>query len=93
MGNQSVVNFIRERIAAGKALTSICEEIMDWCLSPSVSKNGAIGCDNMTIIIVLLLHGKPVEEAIAKCKKPAVGTVPDFDYGATKNSSVDNDDN
>jgi len=34
---------------------------MDNCLAPS-SDGGGYGCDNMTVIIVALLHGKTKEE-------------------------------
>lgn len=34
---------------------------MDNCLSPE-SEPGGIGCDNMTLIIIGLLHGKSKEE-------------------------------
>jgi protein phosphatase PTC2/3 len=34
---------------------------MDNCLAPS-SDGGGYGCDNMTVIIVALLHGKTKEQ-------------------------------
>ncbi|KHJ36306.1 putative protein phosphatase 2c ptc2 protein [Erysiphe necator] len=59
--SQAVVEFIRRGIAAKQELSKICENLMDNCLSPE-SEPGGIGCDNMTLIIIGLLHGKSKEE-------------------------------
>ncbi|RKF74840.1 Protein phosphatase 2C-like protein 2 [Golovinomyces cichoracearum] len=59
--SQSVVEFIRRGIAAKQELSTICENLMDNCLSSS-SEVGGIGCDNMTVVIVGLLHGKSKTE-------------------------------
>jgi protein phosphatase 2C family protein 2/3 len=59
--SQAVVEFVRRGIAAKQDLYRICENMMDNCLS-SNSETGGVGCDNMTMIIVGLLHGKTKEE-------------------------------
>ena len=59
MTSQEVVTFINKRIEKGDSLSHICEELLEACLSPDkgIDENG---CDNMTVIIVLLSHGKPL---------------------------------
>lgn len=59
--SQAAVEFVRRGIAAKQELHDICENLMDHCLS-SNSETGGIGCDNMTITIVGLLHGKTKEQ-------------------------------
>jgi protein phosphatase 2C family protein 2/3 len=56
-----VVEFVRRGIAAKQELSKICENMMDNCLA-SNSETGGVGCDNMTMIVVGLLHGKSKEE-------------------------------
>lgn len=66
--NQAVINFVTESIAEGKYPESICEELLTYCLAP-VCQMGGLGGDNMTLIIVACLHGKPWENLVEKCKK------------------------
>ncbi|CRL02198.1 CLUMA_CG015126, isoform A [Clunio marinus] len=66
--NQAVINFVTEMIGEGKYPESICEELLGYCLAP-VCHMGGLGGDNMSIIIVCLLHGKPWENLVEKCKK------------------------
>lgn len=66
--NQAVVNFVTESIAEGKYPESICEELLTYCLAP-VCQMGGLGGDNMTIIIICFLHGKPWQHLVDKCKK------------------------
>ncbi|OUC45475.1 protein phosphatase 2C [Trichinella nativa] len=68
MTNQEVVDFCRERIAAGLApeKVAICEELLLQCLAPDCQMGG-LGCDNMTVILVCLLRDKPYEELMKKC--------------------------
>lgn len=47
------VDFVRERLAAGKAPREVCEEMCDRCLAPDTGGCGK-GCDNMSAIVVLL---------------------------------------
>lgn len=55
-------------IGEGKYPESICEELLGYCLAP-VCQMGGLGGDNMSIIIICLLHGKPWENLVEKCKK------------------------
>lgn len=57
--SQQVANAVRRLVAQRVPLESICEEIMERCLSP---RFGGVGCDNMTIVVVALLHGRTLEE-------------------------------
>ncbi|KRY83313.1 putative protein phosphatase 2C T23F11.1 [Trichinella pseudospiralis] len=72
MTNQEVVDFCRERIAAGLAPEKICEELLLQCLAPDCQMGG-LGCDNMTVILVCLLREKPYEDLMKKCirERPA----------------------
>jgi len=57
--SQQVVDFIRHQVSQGQNLTEIGGMICDHCLAPDTS---GTGCDNMTILIVALLHGRTKEE-------------------------------
>ncbi len=59
--SQAVIEFVRRGIAAKQELSKICENMMDNCIA-SNSETGGVGCDNMTMIIIGLLHGKTKEE-------------------------------
>lgn len=56
-----MVDFIRAELAERTPLDEICELLMDRCLAPD-SEVGGLGCDNMSVIIVGILHGKTLEE-------------------------------
>jgi len=60
--SQQVVDVIRYEVSEGKELAEITELICDHCLAPDTSSRLGIGCDNMTILIVALLHGRTKEE-------------------------------
>lgn len=62
LSNEQCVHFVRYHLASGLKLKEICELLMDHCLAPSASVWGAVGCDNMTVIIVALLHGHSDDE-------------------------------
>jgi protein phosphatase PTC2/3 len=56
------VDIIRLLVAQGKDLSEICETICEHCLAPDTGSGAGIGCDNMTILIVAILHGRTKEE-------------------------------
>lgn len=75
MSNEGVVEFIRERFA--KAATDsekkgappvdpkeICEELISRCLSADPFFYA--GCDNMTVVLVCFLHGKPYSQMLLR---------------------------
>ncbi|KAE9404078.1 PP2C-domain-containing protein [Gymnopus androsaceus JB14] len=62
LSSQQVVNFIRLQVSQGKELTEIGEMMCEHCLAPDTSSGAGIGCDNMTVLIVALLHGRTKEE-------------------------------
>ncbi|KAI8989958.1 phosphatase 2C-like domain-containing protein [Pilobolus umbonatus] len=79
MSNQEVVDYIRACLFERMELGDICERIMDDCLAPSSDGSG-MGCDNMSIEIIALLHGKSEDEwydwmasKAAVVKKDALG--------------------
>jgi protein phosphatase 2C family protein 2/3 len=72
---------------AKQPLESICENMMDNCLA-SNSDTGGVGCDNMTITVIGLLHGKTKEqwyEDIAKRVANGEGPCAPPEYGKSEN--------
>lgn len=61
MTNQQVVSYVRHHLAEKTKLQDICEQMMEHCLAPD-SDGGGVGCDNMSVMIVAILHGKTEEE-------------------------------
>lgn len=53
---------MRLLIAQGRKLPELCEAICELCLAPDTTTGAGIGCDNMTIMVVALLHGRTEEE-------------------------------
>ena len=49
-------------MSEGKELAGITELICDHCLAPDTDSDSVVGCDNMTIIVIALLHGRTKEE-------------------------------
>ena len=62
LSSQDVVNFVRYQVYQGKELTEIGEMICDHCLAPDTTSGAGIGCDNMTVLIVAITHGRSKEE-------------------------------
>jgi protein phosphatase 2C family protein 2/3 len=84
--SQAVVEFVRRGIVAKQPLELICQNMMDNCLA-SNSDTGGVGCDNMTITIVGLLHGKTKEqwyEDIAKRVANGEGPCAPPEYGKSE---------
>jgi serine/threonine protein phosphatase PrpC len=54
--SEQAVAFVYERLGRRMPLTQIVEEMLDRCLAPSVAAHAGLGCDNMTCVIVSLLH-------------------------------------
>lgn len=47
---------------------------MTRCLAPDCQMGG-LGCDNMTVVLVCFLNGKPYKELCSKCSIPSIGNV------------------
>jgi len=80
MTSSEVGQFVRRRIGDGLEPEAICEELMNNCLAPDSNSNG-LGGDNMTVILVCLLHNKSYEDLVVRCggkRKTAVETVGDI---------------
>ena len=45
----------------------ICEELLTNCLAP-YSRGVQTGTDNMTVILITFLHGKPYTDLVQRCK-------------------------
>ncbi|SPP77533.1 probable protein phosphatase 2C T23F11.1 [Drosophila guanche] len=67
MSNAEVLEFCRTRIGMGMYPEEICEELMNHCLAPDCQMGG-LGGDNMTVVLVCLLHDKPYSDLIARCR-------------------------
>lgn len=50
-------DFVLRRVARGVEPDTIAEELMTRCLAADCTLGG-VGCDNMTVVIVVFLHGK-----------------------------------
>ncbi|THH27991.1 hypothetical protein EUX98_g6194 [Antrodiella citrinella] len=62
LSSQQCIDVVRRLVAQGKTLPEICEIVCDLCLAPDTNSGAGIGCDNMTILIVALLHGRTEAE-------------------------------
>ncbi|KAF8327022.1 uncharacterized protein EI90DRAFT_1857937 [Cantharellus anzutake] len=62
MSSQDTMSWVRHQITERKSLQQICEDCMTRCLSPDSDVAGGVGCDNMTILIVALLHGRTLDQ-------------------------------
>ncbi|EDW92728.1 probable protein phosphatase 2C T23F11.1 [Drosophila yakuba] len=80
MSSSDVCQFVRSRICNGMQPELICEELMSSCLAPD-GQNSGLGGDNMTVILVCLLHNKSYEDLVVRCggkRKTPVETVGDI---------------
>ncbi|KIY45612.1 PP2C-domain-containing protein [Fistulina hepatica ATCC 64428] len=62
LSSQQVMDFVRLEISIGKDLAKIGELICEHCLAPDTTSGAGIGCDNMTVLIIAILHGRTKEE-------------------------------
>jgi len=62
LSSQQVVDVVRLLVSQGKKLPEICEEMCELCLAPDTNGGAGIGCDNMTVLIVAILHGRTLDE-------------------------------
>lgn len=79
MSNEEVVEFIRLRIGTGMDPEDICEDLMTRCLAPDCQMGG-LGCDNMTVVLICFLHGRPYEEVCARCAQSPSDNGNNTDY-------------
>ncbi|KAL1459198.1 hypothetical protein WDU94_011205 [Cyamophila willieti] len=72
MSNQEVASFVRDHISRGMEPKEICEELMDHCIARELTqcREGGVGCDNMTVLIIYLLQGKTQAQLVRKCGRP-----------------------
>jgi len=62
LSSQQVIDFVRLKVSEGVELKDIAELMCEHCLAPDTSSKTGIGCDNMTVLIVAILHGKTKQE-------------------------------
>ncbi|KAG6878909.1 hypothetical protein C0992_006731 [Termitomyces sp. T32_za158] len=58
LSSQQVIDFVRREVAQGIELAEICENICEHCLAPDTTSGAGVGCDNMTIMVIAILHGR-----------------------------------
>ncbi|CAF3963350.1 unnamed protein product, partial [Rotaria magnacalcarata] len=73
LSNEEVLKFVRVRVAQQMPPETICEELMTRCLAPNCQMGG-LGCDNMTVVLCLLLHGQPYSVLASKCSKNPINS-------------------
>lgn len=78
MSNEEVLQFCRTRIGLGMQPEEICEELMNHCLAPDCQMGG-LGGDNMTVVLVCLLHDKPYSDLVQRCASTNKLSCPDAD--------------
>lgn len=75
--NEQVVWYVRTRLAAGDSPEKICEDLVTKCLSPDC-ETYAIGCDNMSVVIVCLLQGDTPEEYLQRVQRAPIAEQSEF---------------
>lgn len=85
MSSEEAVEFIRKRFADAatdseeKGTTpvdpeEICEQLINHCLAPDALTG--TGCDNMTVVLVSFLHGKPYSQMLLHCRESPANPEP-----------------
>eukprot|EP01026_Neomeris_dumetosa_P067534 TRINITY_DN6586_c0_g2_i8.p1 TRINITY_DN6586_c0_g2~~TRINITY_DN6586_c0_g2_i8.p1 ORF type:complete len:369 (-),score=50.28 TRINITY_DN6586_c0_g2_i8:571-1677(-) len=54
MSNDDVVNFVRTRLQQSRNLQDIISELLDNCLAADPKEARGVGCDNITVVILIL---------------------------------------
>ncbi|XP_045612486.2 probable protein phosphatase 2C T23F11.1 isoform X1 [Procambarus clarkii] len=88
MTNQEVVNFVRLRLSQGMEPEDVCEDLMTRCLAPDCQMGG-LGCDNMTVVLICLVHSGSWREEmlIIRGRMLVDGTVAFKPSGSSSDSS------
>lgn len=73
MTNQQAVDFINQRLDQGLSIPQVCSSLLDACLAADPKEAKGVGCDNMTVVLVLLNQGAP---AAAAAPEPAAAAAP-----------------
>jgi len=68
LSNQEVSDFVLSRLGQGLEPEDVCEELMTRCLSPDCQMGG-LGCDNMTCVLVVFLHGQSYQTVVERCAR------------------------
>lgn len=59
---------------------------MTRCLAPDCQMGG-LGCDNMTVVLVCFLNGKPYKELCSKCSIPSIANVRTLEENPQENGN------
>ncbi|XP_039264892.2 putative protein phosphatase 2C T23F11.1 [Styela clava] len=75
LSNEDVVDFVREKLATRMQPEMICEHLLTRCLANDCSAGG-IGCDNMTVMIIVFKQSGSFEKTCEKCAVPKRDPIP-----------------
>lgn len=82
--NQEVVDYVRDRLAIKMEPEQVCEELLTRCLAPD-SSMGGLGCDNMTVVLVCMLHDSSWDEYCERCALPRAASSMEDDGSSDSN--------
>eukprot|EP00391_Amoebophrya_sp_Ameob2_P010483 CAMPEP_0178993800 /NCGR_PEP_ID=MMETSP0795-20121207/6910_1 /TAXON_ID=88552 /ORGANISM="Amoebophrya sp., Strain Ameob2" /LENGTH=597 /DNA_ID=CAMNT_0020685911 /DNA_START=541 /DNA_END=2334 /DNA_ORIENTATION=+ len=58
MSNQQCCDFVRQRLQKSIPLKKICEDLLDSCLADDPRKQGGLGGDNCTVLVIRFATGE-----------------------------------
>lgn len=98
ISNEEACEFVRYSLGSGMEPDKICEELMTACLAPDCQMGG-LGCDNMTVILICLLHGNSWESYSGKIANSLDSSllsftrrITDYSSGLTTTDTSSDDD-
>ena len=53
--NEEMVEYVYEKLDAGKSLKETVEQLLLDTIAPSIAETQGIGCDNMTCVLIKFL--------------------------------------
>lgn len=89
--NEEAIELVRYALGTGMTPDKVCEDLLRTCLAPDCQMGG-LGCDNMTVILVCLLHGQSWEDYCSKIARELDSTVLEKRRRITTCDSDDDDD-
>ena len=57
--NEEMVEYVYDKLKAGKSLKDTVSELLLDTIAPSIAETQGIGCDNMTCILIKFLKPTP----------------------------------
>lgn len=85
--NEEACELVRYPLGSGIEPAKVCEQLIQTCLAPDCNMGG-LGCDNMTAVLVCLLHGKSWESYCSKIADSLDGSVLEYSHNSRGFTSV-----